>query len=78
VGPWVLIKGNRYKLAKLPDKGADHVVQACARVLLPLADRIETVTYDNGKEFASNLAGVAIIVCQTLSPVGTRPIMFQI
>ena len=29
-------------------------VQACARVLLPLADRIETITYDNGKEFASH------------------------
>ena len=38
------------KLAKLPDKNADFVVQACARVLLPLADRIETITYDNGKE----------------------------
>ena len=32
----------------------DSVVQACARVLLPLADRIETITYDNGKEFASH------------------------
>ena len=42
------------KLAKLPDKNADSVVQACARVLLPLADRIETITYDNGKEFASH------------------------
>ena len=42
------------KLAKLPDKNADFVVQACARVLLPLADRIETITYDNGKEFASH------------------------
>ena len=29
-------------------------MQACARVLLPLADRIETITYDNGKEFASH------------------------
>ena len=29
-------------------------VQACARVLLPLADQIETITYDNGKEFASH------------------------
>ena len=29
----------------------DSVVQACARVLLPLADQIETITYDNGKEF---------------------------
>ena len=41
------------KLAKLPDKNADSVVQACARVLLPLADRIETITYDNEK-FASH------------------------
>jgi IS30 family transposase len=31
------------------------VVQACARVLLPLADRIETITYDNGNEFASHV-----------------------
>src|ERR1700692_4252080 len=43
------------KLAKLPDKTADSVVRACARVLLPLADRIETITYDNGKEFASHV-----------------------
>jgi transposase, IS30 family len=28
---------------------------ACARVLLPLADRVETITYDNGKEFASHV-----------------------
>src|ERR1700686_3506157 len=35
------------KLAKLPDKSANSVVQACRRVLLPLADRIETITYDN-------------------------------
>jgi len=32
------------KLAKLPDKSANSVVQACRRVLLPLADRIETIT----------------------------------
>ena len=43
------------KLAKLPDKSANSVVQACRRVLLPLADRIETITYDNGKEFASHI-----------------------
>src|ERR1700693_6221597 len=43
------------KLAKLPDKSASSVVQACRRVLLPLADRIETITYDNGKEFASHI-----------------------
>ena len=35
------------KLAKLPDKNADSVVQACARVLLPFADQIETITYDH-------------------------------
>jgi transposase, IS30 family len=48
-------KSKYTKLAKLPDKTADSVVQACARVLLPLADRIETITYDNGKEFASHV-----------------------
>jgi hypothetical protein len=37
-----------------PAHTADSVLQACARVLLPLADRIETITYDNGKEFASH------------------------
>ena len=42
------------KLAKLPDKNADSVVQACARVLLPLADQIETITYDNGKVTGAN------------------------
>jgi transposase, IS30 family len=42
------------KLAKLPDKTAGAVVKASRRVLLPLAHRIETITYDNGKEFASH------------------------
>ena len=48
-------KSKYTKLAKLRDKSADSVVQACARVLLPLADRIKTITYDNGKEFASHV-----------------------
>ena len=48
-------KSKYAKLAKLPDKTADAVVTACRRVLLPLADRIETITYDNGKEFASHV-----------------------
>ncbi len=47
-------KSKYTKLAKLPDKSADAVVQACKRVLLPLADCIKTITYDNGKEFASH------------------------
>jgi len=42
------------KLAKLPDNTANAVVQACRRVLLPLAHRIATITYDNGKEFAGH------------------------
>ena len=48
-------KSKYTKLAKLRDKSADSVVRACARVLLPLADRIKTITYDNGKEFASHV-----------------------
>ena len=48
-------KSKYTKLAKLRDKTADFVVRACARVLLPLADRIKTITYDNGKEFASHV-----------------------
>jgi hypothetical protein len=48
-------KSKYTKVAKLRDKSADSVVRACARVLLPLADRIETITYDNGKEFASHV-----------------------
>jgi Transposase and inactivated derivatives, IS30 family len=48
-------KSKYTKLAKLRDKTADSVVRACARVLLPLADRIKTITYDNGKEFASHV-----------------------
>jgi transposase, IS30 family len=48
-------KSKYTRLAALPDKTADAVVQASARVLRPLADRIETVTYDNGKEFAGHV-----------------------
>ena len=45
-------KSKYTKLVKLPDKSAGSVVHACGRVLLPLAERIKTITYDNGKEFA--------------------------
>ena len=54
-------KSKYTKLAKLPDKSADSVVRACGRILLPLADRIETITYDNGKEFASHAEIVAAL-----------------
>jgi len=52
-------KSKYTKLAKLPVKTADSVTRACQRVLSPLADRIETITYDNGKEFAAH-AEIAI------------------
>ena len=47
------------KLAKLPD------ISQPAHASLPLADRIETITYDNGKEFASHaqIAGGTILFC---------------
>ena len=59
-------------------QSANSVVRACTRVLLRSPTASKTITYDNGKEFAShveisNLAGVAILFCQTLSLVGTRP-----
>jgi transposase, IS30 family len=47
-------KSKYTKLAKLPVKTADSVTRACQRVLSPLADCIETITYDNGKEFAAH------------------------
>lgn len=40
------------KLTLLPDKAAEGVVNACRSALLPLADFVHTITYDNGKEFA--------------------------
>jgi IS30 family transposase len=48
-------KSKYTKLVPLPDKTADAVVQASARMLGPLADRVETITYDNGKEFAGHV-----------------------
>lgn len=48
-------KSKYTKLVPLPDKTADAVVQASASVLGPLAHRIKTITYDNGKEFAAHV-----------------------
>jgi transposase, IS30 family len=48
-------KSKYTKLVGLPDKTADAVVQASAGVLGPLAHRIKTITYDNGKEFAGHV-----------------------
>jgi transposase, IS30 family len=42
------------KLAILPDRSAASVQKACDASLLPIAHKIETITYDNGKEFAAH------------------------
>ncbi len=42
------------KLAILPNKSAASVQKACDASLLPIAHKIETITYDNGKEFAGH------------------------
>lgn len=42
------------KLAILPDRSAASVQKACKASLLPIAHKIETITYDNGKEFAGH------------------------
>jgi IS30 family transposase len=47
-------KSKFTKLAKLPDKTSAGIVRACTRTLRPIADRIKTITYDNGKEFAAH------------------------
>src|SRR5271156_1396502 len=54
-------KSKYTKLAKLPDNSANSVVKATRRILLPLASRVETITYDNGKEFASHAEIVAAL-----------------
>ncbi|RDJ94291.1 IS30 family transposase, partial [Lacticaseibacillus rhamnosus] len=57
LAPVALVKGARFAIRECgPPVGAGtlDLPQACARVLLPLANRIETITYDNGKEFASH------------------------
>jgi IS30 family transposase len=42
------------KLAILPDRSAASVQKACDASLLPIAHKVETITYDNGKEFAGH------------------------
>lgn len=38
-----------------PDKSAQSVKEAILRLLVPLAEHVHTLTYDNGKEFAHHL-----------------------
>ena len=40
------------KLAILPDESTASVQKACDASLLSIAHKIETITYDNGKDFA--------------------------
>jgi IS30 family transposase len=48
-------RASKYtKLAILPDRSAASVQKACDASLLPIAHKIETITYDNGKEFAGH------------------------
>ena len=42
-------------IALAPDKSAQSVKEAMLRLLTPLTERVHTVTYDNGKEFAYHL-----------------------
>jgi IS30 family transposase len=51
-------KSKYTKLAMLADKSATSVQKACDAALLPIAHKIETITYDNGKEFAGHV-GIA-------------------
>jgi len=65
-------KSKYTKLVSLPDKTADAVVQASARMLGPLAHRIETITYDNGKEFAAHVE-IAACTRTARGRCGLRP-----
>jgi IS30 family transposase len=42
-------------IALAPDKSAKSVKEAMLSLLVPLAEQVHTVTYDNGKEFAYHL-----------------------
>ena len=45
-------KSRLLRLVKVPFKSAECVTQAVIRLLKPLADRVHTVTSDNGREFS--------------------------
>ena len=47
-------KSNYTKLAILQDKSAASVQKASDAALFSIAHKIETITYDNGKEFAGH------------------------
>ena len=39
-------------LAKVPNKTAERISAAIVNSLMPIASKVKTITYDNGKEFA--------------------------
>jgi IS30 family transposase len=41
-------------LAKVENKTADLVSTAIIKRLMPISERVQTLTYDNGKEFANH------------------------
>ena len=43
-------------IAKVPTKAAEGITQAVVGLLKPLADRVHTLTSDNGKEFSKHTA----------------------
>ncbi|MGO9986662.1 MAG: IS30 family transposase [Rhodomicrobium sp.] len=53
-----------HKACVAPGKNSASVQAACNAALLPIAHKIQTITYDNGKEFAGH-AGIA-------APLGTQ------
>jgi len=58
-------KSKYTKLALLPDKSSDAVTRACEQILTPISDKIETITFDNGKEFANHVEIVSALSAQS-------------
>jgi IS30 family transposase len=49
-------KGCYALLAKVENKTADLVSTAITKRLKPISERVTTLTYDNGKEFANHVS----------------------
>jgi IS30 family transposase len=48
------IRPNRVEVAKVANKTSDLVSSAIVSNLKPLCERVKTLTFDNGKEFAAH------------------------
>ena len=51
---WSSAKTKLTKIAKLPRATARATQKAAVRRLKPIADFVHTITFDNGKEFATH------------------------